>query len=364
MSPPTFRDLGIPVSNATVSLKVFNVVRDMREVYVSADFMMKPVLPGREMATLPIFAFLIENAAMGQRVMFDLGPRKDQENAAPPIPEWHATKFYAMPVDRDITEQLDDNGVDLKTISAVIWSHAHFDHTGDVSKFPASTNLVFGPETKAVSYLVDSNSDLVESDLSGRDLVRVDFDKSPLEIGGFKANDFFGDGSFYLLDVPGHLAGHLCALARVTPTSFVLLGGDCCHHPGMLRPTSKIHRHYPCPGEIFASARRSVSATHFPPPDAVGEFDLASRTTPMLDVSDKGVYADRDTARKSIEKIGDFDVNSDVFVALAHDESLVDVVGPFPALLNDWQAKDWKNKVMWAFLDEANPAFRFSAKTV
>lgn len=23
------------------------------------------------------------------------------------------------------------------------------------------------------------------------------------EIGGFKAHDFFGDGSFYLLDVPG-----------------------------------------------------------------------------------------------------------------------------------------------------------------
>lgn len=38
----------------------------------------------------------------------------------------------------------------------------------------------------------------------GRKLVPLDFDaKTPLVIGGFKALDFFGDGSFYILDVPG-----------------------------------------------------------------------------------------------------------------------------------------------------------------
>ncbi|KAJ6500712.1 hypothetical protein C8R45DRAFT_978769 [Mycena sanguinolenta] len=357
----SFRELGIPASDVTVSLTAFNVVRDMRDVSVPAAALMGPVPAGRELFHAPVFAFLIEHSITKRRIMFDLGPRKDQENTAPLIAEMLKTQF-SMPVDRDITEQLVDYGVDLESISAAIWSHAHFDHTADISKFPASTELVFGSATNMVSHIVDPRSHLVESDVNGRKLAPINFDESPLEIGGFKAHDFFGDGSFYVLDVPGHLAGHVCGLARVTPTSFVFLGGDSCHHPGMLRPTAELHRHFPCPGAILAAARRSVSTTHFPPPDAAGEFDLAARTTPMLDVSEEGIYEDKPTARSSIARMGGFDANKDVFVALAHDESLVDVVGPFPASLNAWQEKGWKDRVTWAFLDETNPAFRFNVK--
>ncbi|KAJ7794130.1 hypothetical protein B0H14DRAFT_2923823 [Mycena olivaceomarginata] len=320
MSSP---ELAIPASDATVSLTAFNVVTDMRDVSVPAGGLFQPVPAGREPFNVPIFAFLVEHVATGRRIMFDLGPRKDQENSAPPFPEMLKAGLYTMPVDRDITEQLVDNGVDLKSISAVIWSHTHFDHTGDISKFPASTEL-------------DPESHLVDSDINGRKLVRLNLDERPLKIGGFKAYDYFDDGSFYVLDVPGHRAGHVCALARVTPTTFVFLGADGCHHPGMLRPTAKLHRHFPCPGELLAAARRSVSTTHFPPPDAAGDFDLAARTKPMLD--------DKPTARVSIAKMGDFDANKDVFVFLAHDESLVDIVGPFPVLVNDWQAKGWKER--------------------
>lgn len=41
-------------------------------------------------------------------------------------------------------------------------------------------------------------------------------DHPVLSIGDFKAIDFFGDGSFYLLDTPGHAVGHLCGLARTS----------------------------------------------------------------------------------------------------------------------------------------------------
>ncbi|KAJ7253335.1 beta-lactamase-like protein [Mycena haematopus] len=335
----------------------------MRDVSVPAGAMMQPVLAGYEDFHAPVFAFLVEHAATGRRIMFDLGPRKDQENTVPAIAEILKAGQYAMVVDRDITEQLVDYGVDLQSISAAIWSHAHFDHIGDISKFPASTELVFGSSTNMVSYVVDPKSQLVESDLDGRKLAPLNFDESPLEIGGFKAHDFFADGSFYVLNVPGHLAGHICALARVTPTSFVFLGGDGCHHPGMLRPTAELHHHIPCPGELIAATRRSVSATHFPPPDAAGEFDLAARMVPMLDVAEDGIYDDKPTARSSIAKMGGFDANRDVFVVLAHDESLPDALGPFPVSLNAWQAKGWKDRFTWAFLDEANPAFRFNVKS-
>ncbi|KAJ7692333.1 beta-lactamase-like protein [Mycena olivaceomarginata] len=357
----SFRELGIPASDVTVSVKAFNVVSDARAVSIPAAMFMQPVLAGHEAYRAPVFAFLVEHAATGRRVMFDLGVRKDPENAAPRIAEMFKAG-WAMPVERDIVEQLGDEGVDLGSIDSVIWSHTHFDHTGDLSKFPAATRLVFGPSTVLESHAVNPNSSLIESDFAGRKLAPLNFEESPLEIGGFKAHDFFEDGSFYVLDVPGHLSGHVAALARVTPTTFVFLGGDSCHHAGMLRPTSALHRHFPCPGELLASTRRSVSPTAFPPPDAAGQFDLAAHTTPLLNLVENGAYEDPPTARKSITKMGDFDANKDVFVFLAHDESLVDTVGPFPVLVNEWQAKGWKERSTWAFLDERNLAFRFNVK--
>jgi hypothetical protein len=39
--------------------------------------------------------------------------------------------------------------------------------------------------------------------MEGQDLVKLEFDEG-LEIGGFRAVDFFGDGSFYLLQASGH----------------------------------------------------------------------------------------------------------------------------------------------------------------
>ncbi|KAJ6584906.1 beta-lactamase-like protein [Mycena capillaripes] len=356
----SFQELGIPTSEATVSLKAFNVVTSA--VSVPAAPFLRPILAGHETLQCPVFAFLVEHVPTGRRVMFDLGLRKDIENAAPFIAALFKSGIGAMPVDRDIVEQLVDDGVDLNSINAVIWSHAHFDHTGDMSKFPASTELVFGASTVTETHLVNPKSTLLESDLAGRKLVPLNFDKSPLEIGGFKAHDYFGDGSFYVLDVPGHLGGHVSALARVTPSSFVFLGGDVCHHAGMFRPTAKLHRHVPCPGELLAATRLSVSTAHFPPPDAAGQFDLTAHTAPLLDVVENGSYEDAPTTRASIAKLAEFDANKDVFVALAHDETLVDMVGPFPASFNAWQAKEWKSRVTWAFLDEGNPAFRFKEK--
>ncbi|KAJ7755390.1 hypothetical protein DFH07DRAFT_494083 [Mycena maculata] len=372
-----FHELGIPASSCTVTVKAFNVIDDPSTVKVPAALFLTPVLAGCENMPCPAFAFLIENSTTKQRVMFDLGPRKDPENAAPSIAEAAKAGVMVLPVGRDITEQLVDDGVPLDSICAAIFmvgDHgiyfvytnrltiplAHFDHTGDMSKFPPSTDLVLGRDTVTETYLTNPKSRLLDSDFAGRNLVKVDFTKSQLEIGGFKAHDYFGDGGFYLLDVPGHLSGHVCGLARVTPTSFVLLGADSCHHAGLLRPTAQLHTNFPCPGELLAATRSSVSATHFSPLDATGAFDLASRTTPLLDVSDSGVFEDPLTARVSLKELTKFDANADVLVVLAHDLSLVPVVGPFPKLLNDWQAKGWKELVTWAFVDEENPAFRFS----
>jgi glyoxylase-like metal-dependent hydrolase (beta-lactamase superfamily II) len=58
--------------------------------------------------------------------------------------------------------------------------------------------------------------------------------------------DFFGDGSVYLVDTPGHCPGHISCLARVAEDTFVFLAGDLCHireayDPGARLISSKIY---------------------------------------------------------------------------------------------------------------------------
>ncbi|KAF8189872.1 hypothetical protein K438DRAFT_1721843 [Mycena galopus ATCC 62051] len=127
------------------------------------------------------------------------------------------------------------------------------------------------------------------------------------------------------------------------------MGADACHHAGVLRPTSKLHRHIPCPGELLAATRFSVSPTHIHNPGSEfrGEkFDLASRTTPLLDIVENGFFEDPATAQDSIHKIGDFDANS-MCSSFWRMMNLSD--RPYPTSLDQWQAKGWKEKTIWAF---------------
>lgn len=151
-----------------------------------------------------------------------------------------------MEAAKNVSEVLQEGGISLSDIEAVIWSHHHFDHVGDMTAFPPSTKLVVGPGFKthyAHAFPTNPESSLWETAWKDRQLQEICFDDSSLEVGPFKALDYFGDGSFYLLDSPGHTVGHLAALARVTvdglssASSFVLMGGDTCHFIGQLRPS-------------------------------------------------------------------------------------------------------------------------------
>lgn len=102
----------------------------------------------------------------------------------------------------------------------------------------------------------------------------VDFHES-FKIGRFRAHDYFGDKSFYLLDVPGHAPGHMCGLVRTTPNSFCLLGADTCHIAGCFRPSPLVpmpdkldgrhglDRYFrsPCPCSAFTALHPNADLT-------------------------------------------------------------------------------------------------------
>jgi glyoxylase-like metal-dependent hydrolase (beta-lactamase superfamily II) len=241
---------------------------------------------------------------------------------------------------RNISDILDsDNsslGIRSADIEAIIWSHAHFDHIGDPSTFPLSTDLIVGPgirDTHWPGYPTEPNAINLNSDIQGRRVREISFEKTEtgaVTIGSFEALDFFGDGSFYLLNGPGHSIGHICALARVTasPDTFVFMGGDSCHHPGVLRPT----KYQPCPIDSLHSS--SVL-------DSESVFTLSPAIT-----------HDYDAALKTVQNIQELDASDDVFVILAHDNTLKGNVDFYPSTINDWKAKGYDKKTRWLFFKE------------
>lgn len=191
-------------------------------VYIDPKLFCQPEIEGFAGYHAPIYCFLISNG--DRHVIFDLGVRPDWRNYAPSVVSLiEATT--AITAGSDVASILDSGtssvGIQRTDIESVIWSHSHFDHIGDISTFPSSTELVVGPGVCAASWPgwpQVQDAKVLEADRHGRHVREIAFDPD-MHFGSFEAFDFFGDGSFYLLDAPGHAIGHLCAAARCTVES-------------------------------------------------------------------------------------------------------------------------------------------------
>lgn len=354
---PSF-DLGIPPSGNTIDVKVINsfdllngsVIGPPASIFVAPD-----LNPGSRFRG-NIYAFLLEHLAKDgttERVMFDLGIRKDVENFAP-----SQRGLFQGVIPSDVPSQLEQGGVSLASIRSVIWSHTHTDHIGDMSLFPSTTSLFIGEDTDTRTYPTYEDASLVESDFAGRAVNKVAFKNSTLSIGGLPAVDFFEDGSFYLLNVPGHCLGHMAGLARVTPTSFILLAGDAFHNGGQIRPSPCLASHFPIPPPIVASSqvpKTGISREIFFAPD--DPTDLSSRITPFLGIAEKGAYADPVMAKVKQLQLGVFDSHPDVLVISAHDPSYTGMFNLFPESIKNWKEEGWKREGVWQFANPEHPAF-------
>ncbi|KAF7322048.1 Metallo-beta-lactamase superfamily protein [Mycena kentingensis (nom. inval.)] len=356
---------GVPDSKSTVRVSRFNA-GDLTAAGI-VDGIYRPVVPGHERLKGPVYAFLVEHGT--RKLLFDLGTRKDVENFAPAVAGLFASGAFVLDGERDIIDVLGEAGIPLESIESVVWSHAHFDHVGDMSKFPGSTSLVVGGETDMSTFPTNPNSTLLESDFAGREVTMIDFGATELKFNDLRAVDYFGDGSLYLVDAPGHVAGHLVGLARVTPSpnpSFILLGGDSFHHAGQARPRPALQSAFPCPAHLLASATTHISTAHFFSPGSHdGHFDLPSRAAPLLSISDAGSVvrfsADPVQGAVTLEKIARWDADEDVLVLVGHDASVVseDVLPYYPRALNGWKKAGWKQESVWRFLDVDGPAWVF-----
>ena len=76
----------------------------------------------------------------------------------------------------------------------------------------------------------------------------------------------------------------------------------------------------------------------------------------------RSLYDDYDTAKVTMAKLAKLDAHPDVLTLLAHDSTAEGIIDVFPASLDQWKVKGWKDRMLWAFMQADSPEFIFSAK--
>jgi len=268
---------------------------------------------------------------------------------------------FHITVEKDVADILahdSDVGIKPEDIDTIIWSHQHWDHIGSTDQFPPSTTLAVGPGLPAEhmpGYPTNKNSPFPESDITGRKVHEFDFSsQQSLKIGPFNAIDFFGDGSFYLLDSPGHTIGHICGLARTStsPDTFIFMGGDASHHPGEFRASA----YAPLPATIDPSPLPRMPGGC--PGGVLQDIQRNKRADEAFYVPSEGFNVDQKAALQTIEGLQVFDGHENVLVVVAHDSSLLGSVALFPETMDDWFEKGMGKKSHWKFLGDFKEAVR------
>lgn len=198
-------------------------------------------------------------------------------------------------------------------------------------------------------------SALSRNDLSDRQRDRpvreITFDDG-VPIGSFRAHDFFGDGSFYLLDAPGHITGHMAGLARTShghgdePDTFILMGADTVHHGSELRPSDEL----PIPKD-------KQRKTHGGGVCCFHQLNVDRGRRASGTFFDAVLMEDPEATAQTIRHSQVADALENVFVIAAHDMAVEGVVDLFPATANDWKARGWKEASLWGFLSDLEVGF-------
>ena len=280
---------------------------------------------------VPSLSFLIQHPSAspsreGSRntnLVFDLGVKRDLD-AYTPSQSLHTNQRKPIIVDPDCAKSLRKGSLEPgRDIDFVIISHVHWDHVGTPSDFASAT---FAVGSGTLDLLKNGAGPLYPADLFNDDELPADrtvefppvagtrgyefpaqiprHTEAPAnsgaklpaaakqwawqQLGDFpNALDFFGDGSVWVIDTPGHLYGHVNLLARIGEHKYIYLGGDCCHDSRILSGQTGI--------AMYA--------------DGMGGM--------------RSVHVDTPVATKTLERIRAFakakDGGVDVEVVLAHD---------------------------------------------
>ncbi|KAL3484697.1 beta-lactamase-like protein [Aspergillus germanicus] len=353
-SPSLSPSFPVPPGLATVQVNIIDSTTRIGKLPL--EFLMTPPMDGMQyMPVLPSWSFLIQHPS-GQKLLFDLGVPSDWRTLAPAVTDKLEARGWDITVEKEVIDCLQDHGVAAEEISGIIWSHWHWDHLGDPSRYPPSTDLIVGPGFKdefIPGYPSKPDAPVRESDFAGRTLHEIDFSNATT-VGQFRALDYFGDGSFYIVDTPGHAIGHLAGLARTTtnPDTFIFMGGDLCHHSGEMRPSTYL----PIPQDISSHVASPTAGIPCPGAAIYHQLQATRGRSGDQPFFDPGMGLEIPEAMRTIEKAQHADARDNIWFIYAHDPSLLGVVDLFPLSANRWKERNWRERTLWTFLQDFAPA--------
>lgn len=189
MAPKPPPRLNIPPGSTAVTVSAIDSTLWL--VGVPTEYFYNPPIPSFGRVRSGCWSLLIEHPS-GRKLLYDLGMRKDWEKLPPGcgLKEYMSQgTLQSLSAEKNVSEILSEGGMELEGIEGVVWSHFHWDHTGDVSTFPKNVKLIMGEGAKEAfmpGWPTDPDAMTLDSDFEGREVVEVDFSKG-LKIGGFQS---------------------------------------------------------------------------------------------------------------------------------------------------------------------------------
>jgi N-acyl homoserine lactone hydrolase len=200
--------------------------------------LLRALLSGKAAATVPVPAFLLRHPSAGA-VLVDTGLHPSIATGGKENFGGLANRFGSPSLEpgADVPAQLRSRSLDAGEIPIVVMTHMHIDHTSAISEFPNSTFVVSEVEWEAATV---GPKPLLNGYRRAHfdyafDYRTVDFDRGGIDsYSSFgRCFDLFGDGSIRLAYTPGHSAGHISVIARLSERDFVI-GGDATYTEGQL----------------------------------------------------------------------------------------------------------------------------------
>ena len=213
-----------------ITLNVF--AHGQIKVYVLDGGILEGVVPERfglkpeEVTTtrLPVPCFLIVHPK--GTIMWDGGAVPDSVWKYNGSPASYTVEYKdikrEVSLSKPLKTQLEDIGYSPATITYLVLSHYHYDHTGNANIFSGATwlvrqteyNAMFSDQPPKVTWPATYSS----------------LKKSKKHFLTKDEHDVFGDGTVIIKSAPGHTPGHLVLFLKLKKTGNIVLSGDLYHY--------------------------------------------------------------------------------------------------------------------------------------
>lgn len=233
---------------------------DMKISFVSAGYCTHPekvayTSGGWQSIVFPASVAVIEHPREGV-ILFDTGYSERFFSATQSFPNrlyrWITPVF--LDEGRTAKAQLKKFGIAATDVRQVILSHFHADHVGGVADFPRARYVyqhsayeglrelsTFAALRKAFLPALLPNDFLERSE----PVLDNQFGSSIKELSMFAGSlDLLGDGSLFLVPLPGHAEGHIGLFVRTSAKDYLLAGDACYVKDNFIKdqPSSQITR--------------------------------------------------------------------------------------------------------------------------